>query len=255
MSTKQAQVSLMDLFKVGSHRGNSKSKLNPKIKDRIYGAKQGLSLIDLTAIQESLESIEQLLENLGRRKKQLLVVGTSKHTSALAKTLAERLGAKGMPFVNKRWLGGTLTNWPTIKKTLKRLEKNEKIVENEKFFDTLSRNEKLSISRETKKLQEIFGGLRYLKSNRPGAVIVLDAGTNSVAILESDLNNIPVITLTNTGSQTLSKNLEYTMVCNNNSSKLLEILADRFILAYNNGLASTVEIKKDEKTNKEESKK
>jgi len=241
MSTKEmtTQISLMDLYKLGSHRGNSRSKLNPRLKKYIYGTKQGLSLIDLTQLHSSLDKAEALLENLGRRRKQVLFVGTSTHVQALAKSFADKTGAKGMPYISQRWLGGTLTNWSTIKKTLKRLEKNEKIIANEKFFKELSRNEQLALTRETEKLVNIFGGLRYLKTNRPGALIVLDAAENDVAIAEADLMNVPSIILANTSVTRIPAKTDYMIVCNNNSVKLVEMLADRFVSAYNRGLAST----------------
>lgn len=238
--TRQAQISLMDLFKLGSHRGNHRSKLNPKLKARVYGSKDGLSLIDLAKLQESSTKVEELLTNLGKNRKQVLIVGTESHLQALTKKAAAKMG-RGMPFVNQRWLGGTLTNWATVKKTLKTLEKNQKIIENEKFFKDLSRNEQLSLTRETEKLQNIFGGLMDLKSNRPGALLVLDAARNYTAIQEADTMNIPVIALANTATLILSKNTDYTVVCNNNSTKLISMLMNRFVEAYNEGLNQQLE--------------
>ena len=236
-----SQISLMDLFKVGSHRGNKKQKLNPKLRTFVYGSKQGLSLIDLAMMQDSLARVEELLYNLGKTRKQILIVGTQKHVQGKVRELAAAMGAKGMPFINQRWLGGTLTNWATVKKTLKTLEKNEKILENAEFFETLSRNEQLGITRETDKLRQIFGGLVDLRSNRPGAVLVLDGENNHVAIQEADVMHIPTISLLNTASVSLPKKLDHAIVCNNNSKKLVDLLSERFVEAYNRGLGDAVE--------------
>ena len=238
----------MDLYKIGSHRGNKASKLNPKLKKYVYGTQQGMSLIDLALMQQKLENVENFLKHLGKSNKQLIVVGTSTHVKPVTEKIAKEMG-RGMPFVSNRWLGGTLTNWSTVKKTLKTLEKNENIISNEKFFKELSRNEQLILTRETEKLRKIFGGLVDLKSNRPGALLVLDASENVVAIKEADLMNIPVIALSNTGALDLPTKLDYTVVCNTNSTKLLTMLTERFIEAYGSGVEESLKAIENEKKN------
>jgi small subunit ribosomal protein S2 len=243
MSGTHGAISLMDLFKVGAHRGNRSNKLNPKLKKYVYGARAGLSLIDLATLQHSIEKSEELLYNLGKAKRQILVIGTSEQIKSVTKNVAAAMGV-GMPFVAHRWLGGTLTNWATVKKTLRTLEKNKKIMENETFFNGLPRNSQLEISRETEKLDNVFGGLADLKSNHPGAIFILDK--NQVAIQEAGTMNIPVIALMNTSSKLLPESLDYTMVCNNNSLNFVQMLTDILIAAYNRGYeeAMTAEIPK-----------
>lgn len=248
MSTKNQELSLMDLFKVGAHRGNKKSRSNPRLKSKVYGTSQGLTLIDLAESIKSIEEAEKFLYKIGRGRKQILVVGTSKHLQDLTKKHAENWAGKEMPYVNHRWLGGTLTNWSTIKKTLKHLAKNESIIANEKFFDELSRNEQLAITRETEKMKKVFDGLKNLKFNKPAAIIVLDAEENPVAIREAETMGVPVITFANTGTKYLPENLKYTIICNNNSTKLIETLLGRFAKAYEDGLASVaLDTKEEEK--------
>ena len=242
------QLSLMDLYKIGSHRGNKASKLNPKLKRYVYGTQQGMSLIDLALMQQKLENVENFLSHLGKTGKQVIVVGTSTHLKNITETVAKAIG-RGMPYVNNRWLGGTLTNWATVKKTLKTLEKNDNIINNEKFFKELPRNEQLILTRETEKLRKIFGGLVDLRSNRPAAVVVLDASENTVAIKEADLMNIPVIALANTGTLELPSKLDYTLVCNNNSTKLIEILTQLMIQAYDKGVEEGLKAVEVEKKN------
>lgn len=232
-----SQISMMELFKVGAHRGNKKQKLNPKLKSYVYGSANGLSLIDLAKTQEVLSKIADLAFKLGKTRKQILFVGTEKHVQEVVKEAAGKTTPKQSPFVNQRWLGGTLTNWSTVKKTLKTLEKNQKIIENKEFFDTLSRNEQLSLTRETEKLNLIFGGLANLKSNRPGAVFILDGQNNYVAMNEAKTVNVPIISLISTATQTLPESLDYTVVSNNNSTKFVQIVADLVVESYNKGAA------------------
>lgn len=242
MSTQQ--ISLMDLYKLGSHRGNKASKLNPKLKKFVHGTQAGMSLIDLALMQQKLDAVENFLHHLGKTGRQVLLVGTSTHMHDLTQNVAREMG-RGMPFVTNRWLGGTLTNWATVKKTLKKLEKNRNMLANEKFMQELSRNEELILQRETEKLEKIFGGLVDLKSNRPAALLVLDAGENIVAIKEADLMKVPVIALANTGTLDLPGSLDYTIICNNNSTKLLKLLAERFVNAYNNGVTEGLQIQQE----------
>lgn len=241
MSAKSSkQLSLIDLFNVGAHRGNKKSVVNPQLKPYIYGNKDGLSLIDLAQTKALIEQVEEFLSNLGSKQRQILVVGTSEHVRELTKEYALKFSDK-TPYVNFRWLGGTLTNWPTVRKTLKKLEKNEKIISDEKFMSDLSRNEKLSIQRETNALKRVFDGLKTLKSNRPSAIIVLDTANNKVAVQEAENMGIPVISLTNTSTKFLPKDNKFTIVCNNNSTNLVKLVMDRFVVAYNAGLSLEVE--------------
>jgi small subunit ribosomal protein S2 len=234
------QISLMNLFNVGAHRGNKKSALNPRLKKRIYGINNGLSVINLAETKQSLETAAELLAKLGQKRNQLLVVGTSTHLQELPKQMAEKLAGGQTAYVNHRWLGGTLTNWATIRKTLKTLEKTQNMIRDEEFFNNLSRNEQLNLSRRLEKLERFFGGLINLKSNRPGAVVVLDAKENAVAIQEAQTMKIPVIALTNTNVDTLPEDLRYTIVCNTSSLNTLDLISDTLVEAYNQGFHKAI---------------
>lgn len=105
----------------------------------------------------------------------------------------------------------------------------------------LSRNETLQLERETIKLKRVFDGLKNLRTNRPAAVLVLDAGENIVSIKEAEVLGIPVIALANTSTQYLPQDRKFTVICNNNSTNLVKLLLNRFSNAYNNGLTAAVE--------------
>jgi small subunit ribosomal protein S2 len=242
------QLSLMSLFQVGAHRGNKKSKLNPRLKSKVFGYDKGLCLINLVDTKNSLETTTQLLTRLGQKNKQVLIVGTSKHLKELTVGFARKF-ISPMPYVDTRWPGGTLTNYTTIKKTLKALEKLQNIESNEEFFDKISKNQQLEIVREKEKKEKIFSGLVNLKNNRPGAVIVLDASENSIAIKEAEAMNIPVIALTNTSTVTLPKNLDYTVLCNIHSIKAIELILDQLVESYNSGSSSAVVVNEETKEN------
>jgi len=233
------QLSLMQLFQVGAHRGNAKSKLNPRLKSNVYGVENGLCLINLVETNQSIQTASDLIHSLGLKKKQILVVGTSKHLQNLTVSTAAKFVGSA-PYVNFRWLGGSLTNWSTIKKTLKTLEKLENIENNKEFFQKLSRNERLSIQRERTKISKFFSGLVNLKNNRPGALLVLDAANHSVPILEAQKMGIPVIALTNTGCKFLPEKLDTTIVTNIYSIKAVELILDNLVASYNEGFQSGI---------------
>jgi small subunit ribosomal protein S2 len=236
------QISLMSLYQVGAHRGNKKSRLNPKLKSSIYGIKDGLCLIDLAKTQNTLAKVEDFLFNLGSKKKQVLVVGTSKHLKHLVAPFSEKFVTGQMPYVNSRWLGGTLTNWLTIKKTLKTLEKLNKILENKEFYEKLSKNEQLNIVREKEKISKFFEGLAHLKTNKPSAIIILNASDDSIAIKEAELVGIPVITLTHTSALALPHNLDMTIVTNVYSINNVELILQRMVDSYNRGAINSANV-------------
>jgi small subunit ribosomal protein S2 len=240
MSTQDNQISLMSLYEVGAHRGNKKSRLNPRLKKRVYGVDNGLSIIDLVQTKKSIDNITDFLKELGRKRRQILVVGTSKHLVNITADTTNLFKNGPMPYVNYRWLGGTLTNWSTIKKTLDSLNKLRSMEKDETFLHKLSKNEQLSIKREKIKLEKFFAGLVSLKSNKPGAVMVLDAPNNPIAIQEAEKMNIPVIALTNTGTVSLPENISYTVVANINSLKTMNLLLAKFVDAYNSGATEIV---------------
>ncbi len=255
MSIKVEQISLMHLFSLGAHRGNKKSALNPRLKKRVYGVNKGLSVIDLVETKASLERCARLLDKIGQKKGQLLVVGTSVHTKKIVEDFVSKVTNGQAAYVNYRWLGGTLTNWSTIRKTLKTLDKTKSMVSDRDFFDRLSRNEQLALSRKLVKLEKFFNGLTVLKNNKPSAVIVLDAKDNPVAIKEAEAMKIPVIAITNTNVGVLPEDLQYTIVCNTSSINCLKLIMEVLSDAYNEGFNKanlTITITQKEKNNQKQ---
>jgi len=231
-------LSLMSLFSTGAHRGNHKSRMNPKLKGFIYGTdNQSLCVIDLVKTLDSLDRACQLMFRLGQKRKQAFVVGSSKYIKDFTLDLANQfLPQESMPYVNSRWLGGTLTNWTTVRKTLKTLDKLESFENNTEFFEKLSRNEQLSISRDKAKKMLLFSGLRNLKTNKPGVVIILDTQRSKTAIQEAEEVGVPIIALTNLNCPILPKNLNTTIVCNNFSVETVKLITAELVAAYQQGL-------------------
>jgi small subunit ribosomal protein S2 len=241
----------MSLFQTGTHRGNSKSKLNPSLRSRVYGFQNNLCIIDLVKTIDSINQVGDLLSSLGEKKRQVLLVGTSDHIKGLLPGYSEKFTTGPMPYINSRWLGGTLTNWSTVRKTLKKLEKLDTISKDEDFFNKLSRNEQLNLSRQKTNIAKFFEGLRTLKNNRPGALLLVDGPNNPIAIKEADMMGIPVIVLTNTSIQVLPKSTKNVIIANINSTNTVSFILDNLVHSYNEGVKLGFEKKSQELENTE----
>ena len=232
----KTKLSLMDLYSVGAHRGNHKSRQNPKLKSYIHSVDRNqICIIDLVKTIESLNKAMDLMESLALKKRQVFVVGTSKYLGTYTTDFIKAFVSEPMPYVDNGWVGGTLTNWTTVRKTLKTLDKLENIKNNAKFYDELSRNEQLGIDRELEKKLARFGGLKNLKTNRPGAILILDTVKNQNAILEAEVNNVPIISLTNLNTVLLPKSLEHSIIFNNTSMEAVKMITGELLNAYNSG--------------------
>jgi small subunit ribosomal protein S2 len=230
----------MKLFELGAHRGNAKSKLNSRLSRFIHSNKNGISIIDLVKTIDQIEKAASFMYSIGQKKGQVLLVATSQHIKHLTPELSNTFVGSSMPYINNRWLGGTLTNWLTIKKTLKTLAKLESIEENKDFFNKLAKNEQLRIKKQKSKISKFFDGLRTLKSNHPKALLILDVEANPIAVKEANVNKIPVIGLTNTKVSILPKSLATIIPCNTNSVSSISFITEYLIESYNEGLKATV---------------
>lgn len=237
----QSSLSLMSLFEVGSHRGASKSKLNPRLKSKVFSIQKGLCVIDLVQTIDAINKASEFFYNLGKTRKQVLIVGTFDHIKDYVPELSNQFSGSPMPFVNYRWLGGTITNWSTIKKTLKTLEKIENIENNQEFYNSLTRNEKLNLRTKKKRISKFFEGLKNLKNNKPGAVLVLDTYFNAISIREAQIASVPVIAFSNTNSKYLPFSLDKLILCNTNSKATVEFICNQLVEAYNQGYLEATE--------------
>lgn len=223
-------ISLIDLFKRGCHKGRSKSKTFPKMSPYVYGYSRGMSIIDLVQTKEGMDKALDFIYRLGETNRQILVVGTSRHISDLVVNYSAKMGT-GMPFVSWRWLGGTLTNWDTIRKTLKTLSKLKALRDDTEEFATLKKKEKLSIDRKIQNLELIFGGLTILKNNRPAAILVLDPTKDDLAVKEA--GDIPVIGLANTNEN--PEGINYLIPSNTYSRAFIDFFLEKAVESYNAG--------------------
>jgi small subunit ribosomal protein S2 len=212
---------IQEMFEVGAHYGYSRTRRHPSTKQYIYGAKNKTDIIDLEKTEVQLAKVEELLKTIVGTGRQVIFVGSKPEIKDLVKTTAESLG---MPYVDERWIGGTLTNWKQIQSRVKLFES----LGGQQETDTLvykTKKEKLLIERKIEKLDRRFGGLTTLKAI-PAAIIVVDAREEIIAVTEAAMMNIPVIAISNTDNNIES--VVYPVMANDNSRKSVDYFLKQF---------------------------
>ena len=186
-------VSLRDLLEAGVHFGHQTRRWSPRMKPYIYGAKNGIHIIDLQKTARGLVDASRFISNEVAHGGTVMFVGTKRAAQDIVREEAERCG---MYFVNNRWLGGTMTNWQTVKKSIDRLLKLEK-ARDEGRFELLTKKEALELTREIEKMDRNLGGIKGLE-NLPKMLFVVDPKKEHLAIQEANKLGIPVVALCDT---------------------------------------------------------
>jgi len=186
-------ASLQDLLIAGAHFGHLTRRWNPKMKKFIFMERNGIYVIDLKKTLDSLQKAYREIVNTTRAGDRILFVGTKKQAKEIVKNEAERCNAF---FVKERWLGGTLTNFATIKKSIRRLKHIEKMA-TDGTYDKITKKEILKHEREREKLDAVLGGIRDM-TRLPGAMFVVDPKKESIAVAEARKLNIPLFAMVDT---------------------------------------------------------
>jgi small subunit ribosomal protein S2 len=188
-------VALQDLLMAGTHFGHLTRRWNPKMKKFIFMEKNDIYIIDIKKTLAMLERACEEVANIVRSGERILFIGTKKQAKDIVRIEAERCGQF---YVNERWLGGTLTNFITVKKSIKRLKNLEKMA-TDGTYEKLTKKEILHVEREKEKLEKVLGGIKEM-AKLPGAIFVIDVKKEAIAVQEADRLNIPIIGLIDTNS-------------------------------------------------------
>lgn len=188
-----ARISMRELLDAGVHFGHQAGRWNPKMRPYIYGARNGIHIVDLSQTVRLLDdAFNFIAETVGSGKK-ILIVGTKKQAQAI---VAEEAQRGKQYYVSNRWLGGMLTNWVTIKKSINRLRELDRMAA-DGSFDKFVKKEALMLSRERDRLERNLGGIKEM-NHLPGAVFVIDPHKEEIAVKEANRLGIPVIALVDT---------------------------------------------------------
>jgi small subunit ribosomal protein S2 len=211
-----AQITMRDLIKAGAHFGHQTRFWNPKMKQYIFGARNKIHIINLEHTVPAFNDALNFVQGLASRKNKVLFVGTKRAAAGLVKDQAIRAG---MPFVNHRWLGGMLTNWKTIRQSIRRLRDLE-TQSQDGTFDKLTKKEALMRRREMEKLERSLGGIKDM-GGLPDALFVVDVDHERIAVQEANKLGIPVIAIVDTNSD--PDGVSYVIPANDDAIKAIEL--------------------------------
>lgn len=217
------------LLEAGCHFGHLKRKWNPAMEPYIFMERNGIHIIDLYKTAAKIEEAAAALKQIAKSGKKVLFVATKKQAK---EAIAEKAGAIGMPYVIERWPGGMLTNFPTIRKAVKKMTTIDKM-EKDGTFDNLSKREKLQITRQRAKLEKNLGSIADL-GRLPSALFVVDVMKEHIAVAEANRLGIPVFAMVDTNSN--PNGVDYVIPANDDASRSIEIVLDALCAAMAEGL-------------------
>ena len=240
-----SKIEYKDLLDAGVHFGHLTRKWDPRMSPYIFMEKNGIHIIDLNKTLACLEEESNAIKQIVRSGKKIMFVATKKQAKDLVAAEAQRLN---MPYVTERWLGGMLTNFATIRKSLKKMSSLEKLMK-EDGYKNLAKKERLMVTRQKEKMETILGGIADL-SRLPAALFVVDIKREHIAIAEAQKLGIPVFALVDTNSN--PNEVEFPIPANDDAFKSVSLLVHAFGAAIEEGLSERKKDKDDAKISEEE---
>ena len=238
-------VSIKDLLNAGVHFGHQQRFWNPKMESFIFDTRKKISIIDLEMTQECLNAAASKAEEICSKGNRILFVGTKRSAS---KTIKESASAIGLPYIDKRWLGGTLTNWKTIRGSIRRLLDIEELQSSGRI-NKLSKKEAVDIAKEYEKLDASVGGIKDMKG-LPDALFVVDIAYEKIAVTEAKKMGIPIIALVDTNSN--PEGIDHIIPGNDDAIRSIRLITKVISDACTRGLASSkggaINIQSDDET-------
>lgn len=224
-----SRVNFDQLLEAGVHFGHLKRKWNPAMAPYIFMERNGIHIIDLYKTVAKVDEAAEILKQMAKAGKKVLFVATKKQAK---QTVADKAASVGMPYVIERWAGGMLTNFPTIRKAIKKMTTIDKMTK-DGTFDNLSKREKLQITRQRAKLEKTLGSIADL-TRLPSALFVVDVMKEHIAVREANRLGIPVFAMVDTNSN--PNNIDYVIPANDDATKSVEVILSAICEAMNEGL-------------------
>ena len=224
-----SRVNFDQLLEAGVHFGHLKRKWNPAMAPYIFMERNGIHIIDLYKTVAKVDEAAEVMKNLAKQGKKVLFVATKKQAKQV---VADKAASVGMPYVIERWPGGMLTNFPTIRKAIKKMTTIDKMTK-DGTFDNLSKREKLQITRQRAKLEKTLGSIVDL-TRLPSALFVVDVMKEHISVREANRLGIPVFGMVDTNSN--PNNIDYVIPANDDATKSVEVILGAICEAMNEGL-------------------
>ena len=223
------RTNFQELLDAGVHFGHLARKWNPKMAPYIFDQKNGIHIIDLHKTIVKIDEAADAMKELARSGRKILFVATKKQAKEI---VAEKATAVNMPSITERWAGGMLTNFPTIRKAIKKMNTIDKMKE-DGTFDKLAKRERLQVTRQREKLEKNLGSIKDM-SRLPSALFVIDIQKEANAVKEANRLNIPVFAMVDTCCDPTS--IDYVIPANDDATKSIEIIMDTLCKAIEEGL-------------------
>ena len=243
-TTKMARVSFEELLEAGVHFGHLKRKWNPYMAPYIFTEKKGIHIIDLNKTAIQLEEACAALKQIAKSGKKILFVATKKQAKEILET---RIKPTKMPYITERWSGGMLTNFGTIRKAIRKMQSIDKM-EEDGTAKTLSKRERLQMSRTRAKLDKNYGSIAEM-TRVPSAVFVIDVLKEHIAVAEANKLGIPTFAMVDTNSD--PRSIDFVIPSNDDATKSIAKILDKVVEAINEGLAERKNTKDKAKADKE----
>lgn len=224
-----SRVNFDQLLEAGVHFGHLKRKWNPAMAPYIFMERNGIHIIDLYKTVAKVDEAAEILKQMAKAGKKILFVATKKQAK---QTVADKAASVSMPYVIERWAGGMLTNFPTIRKAIKKMTTIDKMTK-DGTFDNLSKREKLQITRQRAKLEKTLGSIADL-TRLPSALFVVDVMKEHIAVREANRLGIPVFAMVDTNSN--PNNIDFVIPANDDATKSVEVILGAICEAMNEGL-------------------
>ncbi len=232
-------ASMLELLEAGVHFGHKTQRWNPKMKKYIYGERHGIYIIDLRKTSDLLDQAYEVVRDAAAKGKNVVFVGTKKQASEVVEQEANRCGGY---YINRRWLGGTLTNFETIRTRIKKLNELEDLRDNG-HFERLPKKEVSMMTKQINKLNKSLSGIKTMKG-MPGVLIIVDQKKELIAIKEAKKIGIPIVGLVDTNSD--PDNIDYVIPGNDDAIRAISLVAGKLADAVLEGRASREQAARDE---------
>jgi small subunit ribosomal protein S2 len=218
------------LLDAGVHFGHLRKKWNPKMLPYIFAEKKGIHIIDLNKTTEGLQEAAAVMKQIARSGKKIMFVGTKKQAKEIVTECARKIN---MPFVTDRWLGGMLTNFNTVRKSVKRMQSIEKML-SDGTLESITKKERLTLSRTKDKLEKVLGGIAQL-GRVPAALFIIDIGHEHIALSEAKRLGITTFGMVDTNCD--PNKVDFAIPANDDATKSIAIIANYITAAIAEGLA------------------
>lgn len=233
------------LLEAGVHFGHLRKKWNPKMLPYIYAEKKGIHIIDLNKTVECLQETSGALKSIAKAGKKIMFVGTKKQAKEIITECARRVN---MPYVTERWLGGMLTNFNTVRKSVKKMQSIEKML-TDGSFDSITKKERLQLARDKDKMEKVLGGIAQL-GRVPAALLIFDIGHEHIALAEAKRLGIQTFGIVDTNCD--PNKVDFAVPANDDATKSIAIIANFITAAIAEGLAERQAEKTDDSDDNEE---